>query len=83
MTNITLQVDRDEDLRLLLELIRRLNLAVVKVNPVQTKTSADERRHMIDYILKYQNDKPSFGDAAEWQSRERDERELPWLFTLL
>jgi hypothetical protein len=31
---------------------------------------------MIDYILNYQNDKPSFGDAAEWQRLERADREL-------
>jgi len=33
---------------------------------------------MIDFILSYTNDRPSFGDAATWQNQERSERELPW-----
>lgn len=32
-----------------------------------TEQMPDERQKMIDYILNYQNDTPSFGDAAEWQ----------------
>ena len=64
MTNITLQVDRDEDLRLLLELVRRLNLGVVQINPKQAVPVAPERQRMIDFILSYTNDRPSFGDAA-------------------
>lgn len=79
MTSITLQVEHDDDLRLLLDLIRRLNLAFVQnpPKPVQNPP-ATERQKMVDYILSYQNDNPSFGDAAEWQRAERAERELPW-----
>jgi len=68
MTNITLQVEREEDLRLLLDLIQRLNLPVVQnaQKNIQTKP-AKEQQKMIDYILSYQNDSPSFGDAADWQ----------------
>lgn len=79
MTSITVQIERDDDLRLLLDLIRRLNLAIVQQpqKQVQTQPTA-ERQKMIDYILSYQNDRPSFGDAAEWQNAERAERELPW-----
>ncbi len=46
---------------------------------VQTvEQQPDERQKMIDYILLYQNDKPSFGDAEEWQRSERADRELPF-----
>lgn len=61
MTKITLQIDKDEDLRLLLELVRRLNLGVVQVSPNQSTTSTVERQKMIDYIMSYTDDKPSFG----------------------
>ncbi len=68
MTNITLQVEREEDLRLLLDLIQRLNLPVVQnaQKNIQTKPTKEQQK-MIDYILSYQNDGPSFGDAADWQ----------------
>jgi hypothetical protein len=78
MTNITLRVDRDDDLRLLLELIRRLNLAIVQVSPRHSLPSTPDRQRMIDFILSYTNDRPSFGDAAAWQRQERADRELPW-----
>ena len=80
MTSITLQIERDDDLRLLLDLIRRLNLAIVQPPNKQVQNPPNtERQKMIDYILSYQNDSPSFGDAAEWQRAERADRELPWL----
>jgi hypothetical protein len=78
MTNITLQIDKDADLRLLLELIRRLNLAIVQVNPKPVEISLSERQRMIDFLLSYTNDRPSFGDAAVWQQQERTDRELPF-----
>lgn len=76
MPNITLQVDRDDDLRLLLELVRRLNLAVVQVNPQSTAVPPSERQRMIDFILSYTNDRPSFGDAGTWQREERVDRAI-------
>lgn len=80
MTSITLQIEREDDLRLLLDLIRRLNLAVVQPPSKQVQNPSNmERQKMIDYILSYQNDHSSFGDAAEWQQAERSDRELPWL----
>jgi hypothetical protein len=78
MTKITLQIDKDEDLRLLLELVRRLNLGVVQVSPNQSATTTVERQKMIEYIMSYTNNKPSFGDAGKWQQDERTDRELPW-----
>lgn len=39
--------------------------------------SASDRKEMVAYILSYENANPSVGDAAEWQRREREDRELP------
>ena len=41
------------------------------------KQKASEQEKMIQYILSYQNAQPSFGDAAAWQQREREDREMP------
>jgi hypothetical protein len=49
-----------------------------QVNPKQAVPITPERQRMIDFILSYTNDRPSFGDAATWQNQERSERELPW-----
>ena len=79
MTNITLQIERETDLQQLLELIRRLNLSFVQHPQKQAvKIAKTERQKMIDFILNFQNDRPSFGDAAEWQRTERADRELPF-----
>lgn len=40
--------------------------------------SAPDREAMVAYVLSYENSSPSFGDAAEWQRREREDRELPF-----
>ena len=79
MTNITLQIDQEDDLRLLLELIRRFNLAIVQINPKPAAVSSSERQPMIDFVLAYTNDRPSFGDAAAWQQQERADRTLPFV----
>ena len=78
MTNITLQIDKEDDLRLLLELIRRFNLAVVQVSPKTSTVLPAERQRMVDFILSYSNSEPSFGDAAVWQQQERTDRVLPF-----
>ena len=55
------------------------NIEKTDVLSVQSlEQQSDERQKMIDYITSYQNDKPSFGDAADWQNRERVDRELPF-----
>lgn len=56
---------------------------VVEMKPVRRRRkpspSPAERQKMLDFIMSFQNENPSFGDAAEWQRRERAaERELPW-----
>ncbi len=78
MTNITLQIEKEDDLRLILELIRRFNLAVVQVNPKVSEVQPSERQRMINFILSYTSESTSFGDAATWQQQERTDRVLPF-----
>jgi len=78
MTHITLRIERDDDLRQVLDLIRKLNLPIVQTKPGPRLLSNLEQQKMRNFILTFKKDCPSFGDAAEWQRRERSERELPW-----
>lgn len=78
MTHITVRIEREDDLRQLLELIRKLNLAVVQAKPGPVSLPSSERQKMLDYILAFKKDRTAFGDAAEWQRHERNDRELPW-----
>ncbi|MBL7790712.1 MAG: hypothetical protein JNK77_00190 [Saprospiraceae bacterium] len=78
MTKVILQIERDEDLRLLLELVHRLNLGVIQVSPEQQSVISPDRQKMINYIMTYTNENPSYGDAGLWQQQERQDRELPW-----
>ena len=81
MRQITLKIKESYYL-LFIQFLRSLTYVEIEksdASPVPTaEQQPDERQKMIDYILTYQNDKPSFGDAAEWQRRERADRELPF-----
>ena len=79
MKEITLKI-KESYYVLFIQFLRSLTYVEIEksdILPVQTpEQKPDERQKMIDYILNYQNDKPSFGDAAEWQRRERADRDL-------
>jgi hypothetical protein len=81
MRQITLKIKESYYL-LFIQFLRSLTYVEIEksdVSPVQIpEQKPDERQKMMDYILNYQNDKPSFGDAAEWQRRERADRDLPF-----
>ncbi len=74
MTELTFQIEKPEDLSLLLSLAKRLHIPYSQSDAEAPATEA--REEAIAYILSYQNDQPSFGDAAEWQRQEREERPL-------
>ncbi len=81
MKEITLKI-KESYYALFVQFLRSLTYVEIEKSDVLTVPSQeqqpDERQKMIDYILNYQNDKPSFGDAVEWQRRERADRELPF-----
>ena len=81
MKQITLKVPESK-YALLLQFLKSITYVEIETTEVQAVRNApklsDERQRMIDYITNYQNDNPSFGDAAEWQSCERADRELPF-----
>ena len=81
MKLITLKI-KDSYYALFLQFLKSLTYVEIEKSdavPVQPlEQQPDERQKMIDYIMSYQNDKPSFGDAVEWQKAERSDRELPF-----
>lgn len=81
MRQITLNI-KESYYALFMQFLRSLTYVEIQTiestPPPSIEQQPDERQKMIDYILSYQNDKPSFGDAAEWQSRERSDRNLPF-----
>ena len=70
MKQITLNI-KESYYALFLQFLRSLTYVEIEKSDVlsvpTTEQMPDERQKMIDYILNYQNDTPSFGDAAEWQ----------------
>lgn len=74
MTKLTLQVEKPEDLDLLLSLAKRLHIPYSQSDLEVPMIEAKEKA--IEYILSYENDQPSMGDAAIWQQQERTERPL-------
>jgi hypothetical protein len=81
MRRITLTV-KDSYYTLLVQFLRSLTYVEIQKEEIPTVSSiepqSDERQKMIDYIMSYRNDKPSFGDAAEWQNHERADSPLPF-----
>ncbi len=81
MKQITLKI-KDSYYALFIQFLKSLTYVeieksdAISIQPDERKP--DELQKMIEYILSYQNDKPSFGDAAEWQQAERSDRELPF-----
>jgi hypothetical protein len=77
MIQLTLRI-RESNYALFLQFLRSLTYVEVEKATQIAEPQPDEHQKMIDYILSYQNDTPSFGDAAEWQRLERADRELPF-----
>jgi hypothetical protein len=73
-----LEISDPKDAELILNLVKRLNIPFSQAkspSPVN-KTEQQKRR---DRILNFKATKPSsFGDALEWQLKEREDRKLPF-----
>jgi hypothetical protein len=70
MTKLTFQIEKQEDLDLLLSLAERLHIPYSQSDEQAAPTDSVAER-AIQYILSCQNDQPSFGDALEWQRQGR------------
>jgi len=74
---LQLEINNPQDAELILTLIRRLNIPF-KQSPKKTATKT-EREKAIERIRNFKATEPSsFGDALEWQLKEREDRYLPF-----
>ena len=69
MTKITIEVHNEEDKRLLIDLIRRMNL--------EYQTAEKESDELIS-IIDGGGDGKSIKDPVSWQKKERKDRKLPF-----
>jgi hypothetical protein len=69
MTKITIEVHNEEDKRLLIDLIQRMNL--------QYHTAEKESDELVS-IIDRGGDGKSIKDPVSWQKKERKDRKLPF-----
>ncbi len=74
---LQLEITNPQDAELILNLVRRLNIPFKQTkNKVVEKS---ERERAIERIRNFKaKDPSSFGDALEWQIKEREDRPLPF-----
>lgn len=74
---LQLEISNPQDIELILNLARRLNIPFSQTREkVLVKT---EREKAIERIRNFKATAPSsFGDALEWQIKEREDRYLPF-----
>lgn len=73
---VVLKSNNEEKIAKILALAKKLNIIVEKKDTVIAKNDREAIKHR---ILNFKADNPSpFGDAAEWERKQREDRELPF-----
>ena len=75
MTHLVLDIKKESDLQELLPLLKRLKIRFSKTE-LPAATPENERAEALK-ILQAGGDFSYFGDAAEWQHEQRQDRPLP------
>lgn len=74
---LQLEISDPKDAELILNLARRLNIPFSQ--PQQNPVPKKDREKAIERIRNFKASGPSsFGDALEWQLKEREDRRLPF-----
>ena len=74
MNTVTLQIENNDDYKLLLQILSRLK---VKIVDSPETTSLKERQKLLSIIKKGGSGK-SIADPVKWQKEMRKDRQLPW-----
>ncbi|RWU03859.1 hypothetical protein [Pedobacter chitinilyticus] len=73
---LILKSNDEKSLAKIIALAKKLNIIIEKKNAVSKKTAkSDLKDRILDFKAK---ESSSFGDATEWQKKERSDRELPF-----
>ena len=74
---LQLEISDPQDAELILTLVQRLNIPFSQRR--QKSLTDKEREKVIERIRNFKATAPSsFGDALEWQIKEREDRDLPF-----
>ena len=74
---IQLEISNPQDAELILSLVKRLNIPFKQA--ARRVVDKNEREKAIERIQNFKAQSPSsFGDALEWQRKEREDRALPF-----
>ncbi len=74
---LQLEITNPQDAELILSLVRRLNIPFKKTEKKAAEKREREKRR--ERIINFKAEGPSsFGDALEWQIKEREDRPLPF-----
>lgn len=75
MTQLTLNIKHEKDLEVLIPLLERLK---IEYKPARKKKLSAAQLAKYQKIITAGGDASYFGDAAEWQHEQRQERDLPF-----
>ncbi len=75
MTNLTIQVQNQKDLEVLIPLLERLNIQYVSFSGKEPSENGLEEHFQV--IEETRLESSSFGDPIEWQREQREDRQLP------
>jgi hypothetical protein len=77
---ITLTIHDPRDLEILMPLLERLKIQIStkKAAAIAVKSQSAAKKQQLLAIIEAGGDASNFGDAAEWERRERQERNLPF-----
>lgn len=75
MQRITIEIEQNSDLQLLLLLAQRIGLKII--SPLFVKTNAKEREHHLKIVEKGGN-VSYIENPMEWQREQRKDRDLPF-----
>ena len=74
---LLLRTDNETSIAKIIALAEKLNVSIERLNSSESHTQ--EKEILKQRILNFNATTPSsFGDAAEWQNKERLDRELPF-----
>ena len=78
---VTLDIPNPNDWTMLLPLLQRLDISIQTTSSVHKKTKQRLNAQMLAHhqaIIAKGGDASYFGDAAEWQREQRQDRDLPF-----
>ena len=79
---VTINIQNPQDWSLLLPLLERLGISIQTTTPVRKNKKQRLDAQTLAYhqaIIAKGGDASYFGDAAEWQKEQRQDRDLPFL----